>query len=193
MWEINWRRGQTAIWPEFFFDHSSTSASSWLGLLNRGSLRAQPSVWSWFSLRWHPVSNWLPLTQAVCALVILLSHAHLLPLFFRLFTQVHLLIDSLVEGQSITVLRIPQSSSLTIRLFRVIHWTLVLGWVFLTLRRDVIGKFYCPSGLNLIDILIYLLNESNLFSIAMISINYILSYPIYQPLRSGRIWHKVNF
>ena len=35
-------------------------------------------------------------------LVILLSHAHLLPLFFRLFTQVHLLIDGLVEGQYIT-------------------------------------------------------------------------------------------
>ena len=36
-------------------------------------------------------------------LVILLSHAHLLPLFFRLFTQVHLLIDGSVKGQYITV------------------------------------------------------------------------------------------
>ena len=35
-------------------------------------------------------------------LVILLSHTHLLPLFFHLFTQVHLLIDSSVEGQYIT-------------------------------------------------------------------------------------------
>ena len=34
--------------------------------------------------------------------VILLSHDHLLPLFFRLFTQVHLLIDRSVEGQYIT-------------------------------------------------------------------------------------------
>ena len=45
-------------------------------------------------------ASWLQLTQT--ALVILLSHAHLLPLFFRLFTQVHLLIDGSVEGQYIT-------------------------------------------------------------------------------------------
>ena len=31
-----------------------------------------------------------------------------------------------------------------------------------------------------------LFNSSYMFS-------YFLSYPIYQPLRSGRIWHKVNF
>ena len=31
--------------PKLFFDHSSTSFSSWLGLLHRGSVRAQkPSV-----------------------------------------------------------------------------------------------------------------------------------------------------
>ena len=45
----------------------------------------------------------LPLSQAVCALVILLFNVHLLPLFFRLFTQVRLLIDGSVEGQSITL------------------------------------------------------------------------------------------
>ena len=28
-------------WPKFFLDHSSSSFASWLGLLNRGSLRAQ--------------------------------------------------------------------------------------------------------------------------------------------------------
>ena len=28
-------------WPKFFLDHNSTSFASWLGLLNRGSLRAQ--------------------------------------------------------------------------------------------------------------------------------------------------------
>ena len=44
----------------------------------------------------------LQLTQIVCALVILLFNVHLLPLFFRLFTQVHLLIDGSVQGQSIT-------------------------------------------------------------------------------------------
>ena len=33
------------------------------------------------------------LTQAVCVLVILLFNVHLFPLFFRLFTQVHILIE----------------------------------------------------------------------------------------------------
>ena len=56
-------------------DHSSTSSSSWLGLLKCGSLRAasrqsaSPQSASWFS-RWHLVPNWLQLqlelTQAVC-------------------------------------------------------------------------------------------------------------------------------
>ena len=48
------------------------------------------------------LASYLQLTRTVCALVILLFNAHLLPLFFRLFTQVHLLIDGLVEGQYIT-------------------------------------------------------------------------------------------
>ena len=48
------------------------------------------------------LASYLQLTQAICALVILLFNAHLLPLFFRLFTQVHLLIDSSVKGQYIT-------------------------------------------------------------------------------------------
>ena len=38
VWET---RTDCYIDPQFFFDHSSTSFSSWLGLLNRGSLRAQ--------------------------------------------------------------------------------------------------------------------------------------------------------
>ena len=50
--------------PKFFFDHSNTSSSSWLGLLNRGSLRAQRSKSvCWFS-RGHLVSNWLEPPQA---------------------------------------------------------------------------------------------------------------------------------
>ena len=40
--------------PKLFFDHSSTSFSSWLGLLNRGSLRAQA------------LSQELALTRASC-------------------------------------------------------------------------------------------------------------------------------
>ena len=57
----------------------------------------KPSVCCWLSLR-HLVSNWL---EPSGHLVILLSNTHLLLLFFRLFTQVHLMIDSSVEGQYI--------------------------------------------------------------------------------------------
>ena len=86
-------------------DHSSTSFSSWLGLFNRGSLRVQSPVCRWLSL-WHLVPNWLQLqpTQAVCVLVIFLFDVHLLSLFFRLFTQVHILIDGSVEGQYVTLM-----------------------------------------------------------------------------------------
>ena len=87
--------------PKFFFDHSSTSSSSWLGLLNCGSLRAQSplsAAGSQFGIL-SPTNSNHP-----GHLVILLSHAHLLPLFFRLFTQEHLLIDGLVEDQYITLL-----------------------------------------------------------------------------------------
>ena len=41
VWEMSWRKGQTAILIPSSSDHSSTSFSSWLGLLNCGSLRAQ--------------------------------------------------------------------------------------------------------------------------------------------------------
>ena len=69
------------------------------GLLNRGSLRAaSPQSASWFS-RFGILS---PTDSNRLALVILLFNVHLLPLFFRLFTQVHLLIDGSVEGQYIT-------------------------------------------------------------------------------------------
>ena len=55
-------------------DHSSTSSSSWRGCSTVGRWGPKPSVWSWFSLRGHPIfncdwnwtrtdSNWL--TQAV--------------------------------------------------------------------------------------------------------------------------------
>ena len=62
----------------------------------------KPSVCRWLSHR-HLVSNWLQLqlTQAVCVLVIFLFNVHLLPLFFRLFRLVHLLIDGSVEGQTL--------------------------------------------------------------------------------------------
>ena len=64
----------------------------------------KPSVCRWLSIR-HLVFNWLQLqlTQAVCVLVIFLFIVHLLQLFFRLFTQVHLLIDCSVESQYVTI------------------------------------------------------------------------------------------
>ena len=66
----------------------------------------KPSVCRWLSIR-HLVTNWLQLqlTQAVSVLVIFLFDVHLLPLFFRLFTQVHLLIDGSVECQYVTLIR----------------------------------------------------------------------------------------
>ena len=80
-------------------DHSSSSFSSWLGCSTVG--------------HWGPKALCLPLVlssascphliQAVCVLIILLFNVHMFPLFFRLFTQVHLLIDGSVEGQYVTV------------------------------------------------------------------------------------------
>ena len=59
VWEMSEDKDGLLYWPKFFFDHSSSSFASWLGLLNRGSLRAQsPQSASWFS-HWHPVSDWL--------------------------------------------------------------------------------------------------------------------------------------
>ena len=39
-------------------DHSSTSFGFWLGCSTVGHWGSKPSVWSWFSPRWHPISNW---------------------------------------------------------------------------------------------------------------------------------------
>ena len=49
------------------------------------------------------LASCLQLTPSICVLVIFLFDTHLFPLFFRLFTQVHLLIDSSVKGQYVTV------------------------------------------------------------------------------------------
>ena len=98
MWKVSWRRGQTAtlakfFWPwQKFFLILTGFAQPWV---TKG---LKPSVCRWLSLR-DLVPNCL---EPSVHLVILLSNVHLLPLFFRLFTQVHLLIDSSVEGQYIT-------------------------------------------------------------------------------------------
>ena len=41
MWEMSGDKDGLLYWPKLSLDHSSTSFASWLGLLNRGSLRAQ--------------------------------------------------------------------------------------------------------------------------------------------------------
>ena len=38
-------------------DHRGTSFSSQLGCSTVGHWGPKPSVWNWFSLRWHPISN----------------------------------------------------------------------------------------------------------------------------------------
>ena len=111
--------------PSSPLDHCSISFSFWLGLLNRGPLRVQsPQSASWFS-HWHPVSDWL---EPSGHLVILLSKVNLLPLFFHLFTQVHLLIDDSIEGQYITWMEkevIPDSAAPKSNfLFLNYYWTL---------------------------------------------------------------------
>ena len=118
MWEVNGDKDRLLFWPKVFLAHSNTSFSSWLGLLNHGSLRAQSPLCSWLSLR-HFVSNWL---EPSGHLVILLSKVHLLPLFFRLFTQVHLLIDGSVEGQYITYFS-PNKAKLLFSAFFFNSWT----------------------------------------------------------------------
>ena len=95
-------RGELETWtdcyidPAKLFSHLGGVAQLWV------IEGPKPSVCRWLSSR-HLVSYWLQPTQAVCVLVILLFNAHLLPLFFRLFTQVHLLIDDSVEGQYISL------------------------------------------------------------------------------------------
>ena len=85
-------------------DHSSISFSSWLGLLNRESLRTQspPSVaGSHFGILSSTDYNCNWLKPSVSWF---LFDLHLLPLLFRLFTQVDLLIDGSVEGQYVTII-----------------------------------------------------------------------------------------
>ena len=101
VWEMSWRQGQTTILNQVLpLDHSSTSFSSCLGLLNRGSQRTQSTLsaaGSHFGILSPTDSNrlgtwlyyWLKHTPA--------STVH------PLITQGHLLIDGSVEGQYITL------------------------------------------------------------------------------------------
>ena len=76
--------------PNSSRDHSSTSS---VGYWGPKALRLPLALNS---------TSCLQLTRTVWAPGILLFNFHLLFLFFRLFTQVHLLIDGSVEGQYIT-------------------------------------------------------------------------------------------
>ena len=91
--------------PKFSFDHSSTSFSSWLGCSTIGHWGQKV-----LNLQADFHAGILSPTDSNHPghLVILLSHTHYLPLFFRLFILVHLLIDSLVKGQYITQRAIEQ-------------------------------------------------------------------------------------
>ena len=109
-----WRQGQTAILTQLllltiaccviFKNPLSTSTASWLGLLNRGSLRAVAlsgvfSVCKLLSL----CPSYLQLIQ----LPIFFHNAHLLPLLLLLLPLIYTgasLIDSLVKGQYVTFL-----------------------------------------------------------------------------------------
>ena len=73
-------------------DHSSTSFASWLGCSTVGHC---------LELVLTPLASYLQLelTQAVCGTWLYLC---LTPTCFRLFTLVHLLIESLAEGQYVT-------------------------------------------------------------------------------------------
>ena len=85
VWETSWRRVQTVILTQSSsFGHSSTSSSSWLGCSTVG--------------HWGPKALCDPRAPGY----IIVSRSPAYPLFFRLFTQVYLLIDSSVEGQYVT-------------------------------------------------------------------------------------------
>ena len=115
VWEMSWRRGQTATyWPKVLLStiaallpHFGLVAQPWV---TKGP---KPSVCRWFSIR-HLVPNWL---RPSVRLVIFLFNVHQLPLFFRLLAQVHLLIDGSDEGQYVTI---EQQTNVSMRFTKVL-------------------------------------------------------------------------
>ena len=97
---MSWRRGQTAIL-------TPTSSSIIAALLSHLGWVAQTWVTEGrkaLTLQAGSQAGILSPNDSNCPghLFIILSHVHLLPLFFRLSIQVHLLIDDSVVGQYIT-------------------------------------------------------------------------------------------
>ena len=94
VWEMSWRWGQTAILTQVLLTIAA--------LLSRLGWCCS-TVGHWGPKAQSPLSaaGSHQLTRTVCAPGYIIN-AHLLPLFFHLFTLVHLLIDGLVEGHHIT-------------------------------------------------------------------------------------------
>ena len=98
--EVRWRWGQTAYWPQVLLiiaallSHSGWAAT--VGHWGRKALCLPLALNSASCLQ-------LTTTLTDSSHLWFLFNAHLLPLFFRLFTQVHLLIDGSVEGQYVTI------------------------------------------------------------------------------------------
>ena len=91
-----WRQGRTAILTQVLLTIAALLPHVGLGCSTVGHWEPKalcPATGSHFGILSPTDSN------RPGHLVISLSHVHLLPLFFRLFTQVHLLIDDSVEGQ----------------------------------------------------------------------------------------------
>ena len=100
--------------PTPSLDHSRTSSTSWLGLLNRGLLKATA-----LSLQAGPHSG-LPVPTNSTATGTCL-YSFITPtcfcFFFCLFTQVHLLIDSSVKGQYTTLWTLSVKIKFLLRIF----------------------------------------------------------------------------
>ena len=101
VWEMSWWQGQTAILTQVLL---AIIAELLLDLgWSCSTVQTEgpkPSVYHWLSHQ-HLVSNG---PEPSGHLVILSYIVHLLPLFFRLYTLVHFLIDGSVEGQYITII-----------------------------------------------------------------------------------------
>ena len=130
MWEMSWRQGQTAI----LTPSSSLTIAALLSSLGWVAQLWVTEGCKALGLQAVSHASILSPTDSNCPrhLVILLSHAHLLPQFFRLFTQVHLLIDGSVEGQYIT----------TVLLKGLIwHWITHKGWYVIKQRNQINNDF----------------------------------------------------
>ena len=107
MWEVSWRRGQTATYRPSSSDHSSSSFSSWLGLLHLGSLRVQSplsAVGSHFGILSPTDSSRLQLTRTASGT--LLYNCLSSTCFCCSSAYLHKCISWLtVEGQYVTIIQ----------------------------------------------------------------------------------------